>query len=237
MLRVVEHRAGVAALHHLALLHDDDAVADVVGGGEVVGDVDDRDAEIVAQRLEQIDDRHAQRRVDHRHRLVGDDQRRTRDQRPRDRHPLQLAAGELVRKPPLHLGEGEADLAQRLVGEPLGLGPRRAPAKRARRRQQIAVDPLQRIEGLERVLEDRLDRGHEGHARLWRPRMRDRSAPRKRIAPSLGSTRSEDHARQRRLAAAGLADDREYLRRRVGDREADVVDRAERRAPKSPPRE
>ena len=50
MLRIVEHGARVAALDRLAALHDQDAVADVVGGGEIVRDVDDRDAQLVAQR-------------------------------------------------------------------------------------------------------------------------------------------------------------------------------------------
>ena len=43
MLRMDQDLARRAGLDHAALLHDDDAVADVVGGGEVVGDVDDRD--------------------------------------------------------------------------------------------------------------------------------------------------------------------------------------------------
>ena len=98
MLRVVQHRARIAAFDHLALLHDDDAVADVVGGRKIVRDVDDRDAELVAQSLEQVDDRHPQRGIDHRHRLVGDDQPRAGDQRAGDRDALQLAAGKLVRE-------------------------------------------------------------------------------------------------------------------------------------------
>ena len=117
--RVVEDGAGRTALDDLALPHDDDPVADVVGGREVVGDVDDRDAEVVAQRPEQVDDRHAQRGVDHRHRLVGDDERGLRYQRAGDRDPLQLAARELVREAAADLRERQADLLQRRVGCPL----------------------------------------------------------------------------------------------------------------------
>src|SRR6516225_6147537 len=44
MLRVVEHGTRLAAFDYLAAPHDDDAVADIVGGGEIVRDVDDRHA-------------------------------------------------------------------------------------------------------------------------------------------------------------------------------------------------
>src|ERR1700756_667350 len=57
MLRIVEHRAGSAAFDHAAVAHDDDAVADVIGRREVVGDVDDGEALPVAQLAQQVDDR------------------------------------------------------------------------------------------------------------------------------------------------------------------------------------
>ena len=96
MLRRRKHGPGIAAFDDLAVFHDHDAVADVVGGRQIVRDVDDGDAELVAKLLEQIDDRHAQRGVDHRHRLVRDDQLWLREQRPGDRRPLQLPAGQLM---------------------------------------------------------------------------------------------------------------------------------------------
>ena len=55
MLRAVEHRPRIAALHHLPLPHDDDAVADVVGGRQVVGDVDDRNTHVVTQLAQQVE--------------------------------------------------------------------------------------------------------------------------------------------------------------------------------------
>ena len=103
MLRVVEDCACVSALHHLALLHDDDPVADVIGGRKVVRDIDDRDAEIVAERLEQVNDGHSKRSVDHRDRLVCNDQRWARNKRPGYRDTLQLAARKLVREAPVDL--------------------------------------------------------------------------------------------------------------------------------------
>ena len=56
------------------------------------------------------------------------------DQRAGDRRALQLAARQLVRKAPVHLGERQADLLQRLVG-----APRRARSLRGRRRSGGAV--------------------------------------------------------------------------------------------------
>ncbi|MDE0221109.1 MAG: hypothetical protein OXJ90_17710 [Spirochaetaceae bacterium] len=43
-------RLGGGHLHHVALLHDPDAVGYVVSGGEVIGNVDSRPAEAVARR-------------------------------------------------------------------------------------------------------------------------------------------------------------------------------------------
>ena len=130
-----------------------------------MGDIDDRDAEIVAQRLEQVDDRHPQRRIDHRHRLVGDDQLRIGEQRAGDGDALQLPAGKLVRIATAHLLQRQPDLAQGLVdGRPRCSAWSPAAMKPAPRHEQIAVELLQRIEGLERILEDRLHLVHEGHA-------------------------------------------------------------------------
>jgi len=60
MLRIVEHGARVAAFDDAAMPHDQDAIADVVGGGEIVGEVDDRHAQPVAQIAQQVDAGRAQ---------------------------------------------------------------------------------------------------------------------------------------------------------------------------------
>ena len=46
---IVENRPGIAGLYHSALAHDDDAVTDVIGGREVVGNVDDGDVIVLLQ--------------------------------------------------------------------------------------------------------------------------------------------------------------------------------------------
>ena len=108
--------------------------------------------------------------------------------------------------------------------------PRRAAARRAKRRavvEQIAVDALQRIEGLERVLEDRLDGGHEGHPRALPPRhavdVRRRESGSR---PESAATRLRIIRESVVLPLPELADDGEDLRPAGRDREADVVDRA-----------
>ena len=69
---------------------------------------------------------------------------------------MRIAAGDLR--------ERQSDLAQGLVacrlGAPLIAGAAEAP----RRQEQVVVELPQRIEGLERVLEDRLHGAHEGLA-------------------------------------------------------------------------
>ena len=132
------------------------------------------------------------------------------DQRARDRHALQLAARHLVREAPLHLGQRQAHLAQRRVGG--GARGRIVWRSRevARRHEQIAVEPLQRVEGLERVLEDRLHLAHEVQPLRAAVQAGDVDAL-EADAAGAGPHGGEDHAGQRRLAAARLADDRQDL--------------------------
>ena len=105
-----------------AVAHRDLAVR--AGGDlQVVGDDDQRDAAVRVERLQQVHHLGPADAVQVAGRLVGEDHLRVADQRPGDRHPLLLAAGELVGRvvePVAH-----ADRAQRL--------PRPAAAARARR--------------------------------------------------------------------------------------------------------
>ncbi len=210
MLGRVENRSGGTHLHDVSLLHDDEPVGDVVGGGEVVRDVDDGDAELVAQIPQQVDDRHAQRCVDHRHRLVGNQQRRVGNERAGDGHALQLAAGQFVGIAPGDLPEAQPDLVQRIVHHRLRrrLGPGAEEA--TRRCIEVAIDPLERIERLERVLEDRLDTPQEVSPGSAGSTFRVALALEQDVA-ARRMFEAEDHARQRRLSRPGLADDREDL--------------------------
>ena len=83
------------------------------GGARVVGDHHDRLAELVDRAAQQVEHVAARLRVEVAGRLVGEHDRRARDQRARDRDPLSLAAGQLVR--PVLAPVAEADgLDQRL---------------------------------------------------------------------------------------------------------------------------
>ena len=122
---------GGGLLDHPAEVHDADPVADVPHDGQVVGDDEVGEVELVLQLLEQVDHLRLHRDVEGRDRLVGDDELGLDGQRPGDADPLALAAGELVRVL-RQRGGGQADgreqLAQALLGRRLRRCRGRAPA-------------------------------------------------------------------------------------------------------------
>ena len=69
--RVVKLRDG-AGLDDLAAMHDGDALADVAHDGEVVGDEQQREAELALELAQQIEDLGLDRDVEGGYRLVGD---------------------------------------------------------------------------------------------------------------------------------------------------------------------
>ena len=88
---------GGGLLDHAAEVHHADPVADVPHHGQVVGDDEVGEVELLLQLVEQVDHLGLHRHVEGRHRLVGDDQLGLDRQRPGDADALALAAGELVR--------------------------------------------------------------------------------------------------------------------------------------------
>ena len=85
-------------------VHHDQPVRDVPGARDVVRDVEDRDALLVAQLRHQVEQADPDRHVEHGDRLVGQDQLRPRRQRLGEADPLPLAAAQLVREALQHLG-------------------------------------------------------------------------------------------------------------------------------------
>ena len=143
-------------------------VADVLHHGEVVGDEQDRDAQLPLQLGEQVEDLRLHRDVEGRDGLVGDDQLGVEGERGRDAHPLALAARQLVRAP---------------VGEPCVAGPTRSSSSPTRASRSAAVPmrrrpaargrcgpPPARVERAVRVLEDRLHASAEALAGPCRAR-------------------------------------------------------------------
>ena len=128
-----------------------DAVGDVEDA-VVVGDEQDRRAALAGQRLHAIDHFAARGLVEGRGRLVRQHHRRFPDERPRDRHALALAAGQLVR--PLAGVLAEADGFEHRVGLARQVGARGPP-----RHAQAQLHVLRGAERAEQVvlLEDEAD--------------------------------------------------------------------------------
>ena len=97
MLRIVEHRLGRADLDQLALLHHADAMGEAAHQVQVVGDEQQRHAELGLQRVEQRQDLRLDGDVERGRRLVADQKLRLAGQRHGDHGALALAARELMR--------------------------------------------------------------------------------------------------------------------------------------------
>ena len=112
---------------------------------------------VAAQVVEQAQDARPHRDVEHRHRLVGQQQLRLQHHRRGDRDPLALAAGELVREAvEVELGRLQARLHERLDHERVALRPRCADAVDLQRLGDRVADAVARVERLVRVLVDDL---------------------------------------------------------------------------------
>ena len=91
---------GRSDLAQLAEVHHRHAVTHVLHHREVVRDEQQRELVARLHVLEQVEDLCLHGDVEGGHRLVADDELGFRDDGTRDRDPLALAAGELVRPPP-----------------------------------------------------------------------------------------------------------------------------------------
>ena len=149
MGRIAHQRLRVGELDDAAKVHDPDppAAREIPRDREVVRDQHDRDAEFGAEREQQIQQADPDRDVHHRHRFIRDDHARIDGQRPRDRHPLALAARKLVRVfRDEVLGWAQIDTREKLVDcrERLPSVPR-LPVPEQGRRQRLVHGP-RRIE-------------------------------------------------------------------------------------------
>ena len=161
---------------------------------------------------EQVQHLRLHRDVERRGRLVEQQHRRLQHQRPGDRHPLPLAARELVRIA-VEEGRRQADVDHRL------LHPLRPPVEAVddQRLGQRGADRVPRVQRAVGVLEHHLHVAAVGLARGLAHRLAADLDP-----AGPGVEQEPDALQDRGLARARLADEAEALAR--ADREADVVE-------------
>ena len=180
------------------------AVAQLCNNAEVVRDQEDRRAVPPPQFAHQAEDLRLDRHVERRGRLVRDQKCRLVRERRRDHHALLHAAAEAVRRVAVSARRiRDAHLFEQLHRARLRLAPAEG-AVSAHRLRDLLADREGRVGVAERgqVAAEELDRA------------RDRRG---------GGEEAHDRHRERRLAAAGLADQREDFALR--DRERDVAHR------------
>ena len=190
-------------------VHDPDAVGHREGFLLVVRDQHRRDAELALHLADGAAQLLADLRIERPEGLIEQQHLRLVRQRPRDRHPLLLSAGELRRQP---LVESlERHQPQQLLA-PLAAGTR-AHAAHAQRKLDVLRDGHVAEQGV--VLE------HQAHAALARGDVRDVAAV-QGDAPVIDAGEPGNRAQQRALAAAARSEQHEELP--VADVERDVVD-------------
>ena len=86
-------------LHHLAVIHDADAVREILDHAEVVRDEHDGQAQFILQVIEQVDHLRLNGHVQGGHGFIGDNELGSCDYCPRNADALALAAGKLMRIP------------------------------------------------------------------------------------------------------------------------------------------
>ncbi len=97
MLGMLGNDLGVADLDQLAEVHDTDPIRDMRHDGQVVGDEEIGQLEIVLELTQQVEHLGLNRHIERGDRLVADDEIRVERQRARDTNALALTARELVR--------------------------------------------------------------------------------------------------------------------------------------------
>ena len=227
MARVAEQLVLAGQLHQAPQVHHADLVAHMPHHRQVVRDEKVGQAALALQVLHDVEHLGLHAHVQRRGRLVAHQEFRLGRQRPRDRDALALAAGELVRV-----------LRHVQRRQPHRLRAARRPAPPAARSSVMmpcsfsgsptmsSHDPA-RIQAGVRVLEDHLDAPAQ-LAALRRLERRMRILPVEGQAAARGLVQPHQQPRDRALAAARLAHQRQRLA--LGDLEAHAVDRVQQLA-------
>ena len=224
MLGAAEELRARCQLDELAEVHHRDAVAEELDRSEVVRDEQAAEAHVALEVAQEIEDRCLHRHVERRHGLVRDQDAGLEDQRACEADTLALPARELVRVAVAQFGP-QPDRVEDPVDARAQLASLRDPVYPQRLADDVAAAHL-RVERRVRVLE------HHVQLAAQRPHLpprevRDVHAAQADLAG--GRLRQSHHAvRDRRLAAARLADEPEQLA--VLQHERDVVDRVHDRS-------
>ena len=152
--RVVQLRRR-AALGDAARVHHRRRLAGLRDDREVVRDQHDREAEIVGELREELEDLRLHHHVERRRGLVGEQHARIARERHGDGRALAHAARELVREAPRALG-ADADELEQLAAA----GSRGAPARlvvQLHRLDDLVADALHGVERVHRALEHHRD--------------------------------------------------------------------------------
>ena len=90
---VIENIVNRTFFNDYAPVEDVEPFSDLPDDSEVVRDEEVRDAELVSELAEEVEDLRLDRDVQRRHRLVADKKLRSNGEGPRDRDPLALSTG------------------------------------------------------------------------------------------------------------------------------------------------
>jgi len=208
-------------LDHPPRLHHDHPVGHLGDHAHVMGDQDDRGAEVALQVAQEVEHLALHRHVKRRRRLVGDQHLGAQRQRHGDHHPLAHPARQLMRilsEPPRRFRQ--AHRAQRL-DRPCPRPGTRHRLMGADRLDQLGADRQHRVERGHRFLKDHrdpvaADRPHPG---LAQPGQIARAQPDRAGGQPHRRRRQKPHDRQRgdRLARAAFAGDRQRLAAHQGE--------------------
>ena len=157
VLRIPHDLLGRPLLDDPPQVHDADAVREMCRRRQVVGDHQDAHP-VGAQAVEQPQDAGSDGDVEHRHRLVGDQQLGIEHQAGGDRDALPLAAGQLVRIAlDVQVGRRQAGALHGLAHLRLAVLARRLDAVDQQRLLDRVAHREPRVERLVRILVDHLD--------------------------------------------------------------------------------
>jgi hypothetical protein len=203
---ITEDALGRAGFHELAAAHDGNTGGELRHDGQTVRDEYVGEVKLLLQFLEQEQDLCADRNIEGRYRLVGDDQLRAQDEGPGDADALALAAGKFVRVA-WQRGVVKADATENFAGAFAALGPGELRFVDSQGLGHDFANTHAGIERGERVLKDHLHLAALGAQSL--AGQGQHIVTFEENFPFVGFDQAKEDPRERCLSAAAFADDGE----------------------------